>query len=133
MMRMPRTVDTDGVAQPRREKAHHDKDDSTLSGPAYEIEVQIRNVEGLHMRPAMQFVDTASRFRSDIEVSNDETSVDAKSIMQMTMLAATCGTKLRIRAKGADAEAAITALRHLVEIEMFGETPARQGDATESG
>ncbi|MBE0534507.1 MAG: HPr family phosphocarrier protein [Phycisphaerae bacterium] len=94
----------------------------------YEIEVEIRNVEGLHMRPAMQFVDTASRFDSEIQVYNDETSVDAKSIMQMTMLAATCGTKLRIKAVGDDAEQAIEALRHLVEVKMFDETPARQGD-----
>jgi phosphocarrier protein HPr len=101
-----------------------DKDDGTLSEPEYEIEVQIRNMEGLHMRPAMQFVDTASRFESAIEVSNEGTNVDAKSIMQMTMLAATCGTKLRIKAKGRDAGAAIEALRQLVEVKMFGETPA---------
>ena len=76
------------------------------------------------MRPAMQFVDTASRFDCEIQVTNEETSVDAKSIMQMTMLAATCGTKLRIKAKGRDAGEAVEALRTLVEVKMFGETPA---------
>jgi len=95
-----------------------------LSEPVHEIEVQIRNIEGLHMRPAMQFVDTASRFDCEIQVTNEETSVDAKSIMQMTMLAATCGTKLRIKAKGRDAGEAVEALRTLVEVKMFGETPA---------
>lgn len=130
---MPRIVDAGRIGKNRGEKANNGKDGSTLSGPVYEIEVQIRNVEGLHMRPAMQFVDTASRFHSKIEVTNDETSVDAKSIMQMTMLAATCGTKLRIKAAGDDAEEAIHALRRLVEVEMFGETPAPRGDATESG
>ena len=34
------------------------------------------------MRLAMQFVDTASRFECDIQVANDDTLVDAKSIMQ---------------------------------------------------
>ena len=106
------------------EHGRNDKDDGTLSVPEYEIEVQIRNVEGLHMRPAMQFVDTASRYDCAIEVSNEGTSVDAKSIMQMTMLAATCGTKLRIKAKGPDAGEAIAALRQLIEVKMFGETPA---------
>ncbi len=85
--------------------------------------VEIRNADGLHMRPAMQFVDLASRFASDITVSSDETSVDAKSIMQMTMLAATCGTRLHIRAEGSDAEEAVSALRELVETRLFGEPP----------
>ena len=75
------------------------------------------------MRPAMQFVDLAGQFDSDIHVSNEEQSVDAKSIMQMTMLAATCGTKLRIKAQGADAAEAIEALRELVEVKMFDEAP----------
>ena len=51
------------------------------------------------MRPAMQFVDMATKFTSDIAVSNNENTVDGKSIMQMSMLAATCGTKLKLRAK----------------------------------
>ena len=85
----------------------------------HEMEVEIKNADGLHMRPAMQFVDVASKFTCDIEVSNKETSVDAKSIMQMTMLAATYGTKLKVRASGPDAKEAIDALRELVEQKMF--------------
>ncbi len=88
-----------------------------------EMTVEIKNADGLHMRPAMQFVDLASRFDSSITVSNDQTSADGKSIMQMSMLAATCGTRLRIRAEGPDAENAIEALRELVETRMFGEPP----------
>ena len=95
----------------------------TLAESVYEIEVEIKNAEGLHMRPAMQFVDLAGKFDSDIHVSNEEQSVDAKSIMQMTMLAATCGTKLCIKAKGVDAAEAIKALQKLVEVKMFDETP----------
>lgn len=88
-----------------------------------EMTVEIKNADGLHMRPAMQFVDLASRFDSSITVSNDQTSADGKSIMQMSMLAATCGTRLRLRAEGPDAEKAIEALRELVETRMFGEPP----------
>ncbi|MCF7955597.1 MAG: HPr family phosphocarrier protein [Phycisphaerae bacterium] len=75
------------------------------------------------MRPAMQFVDVASRYSSEICVSNGETDVDAKSIMQMTMLAATCGTILTIRAEGEDASSALEELRELVEVKMFDEKP----------
>ena len=99
------------------------KDHVELTESVHEIEVEIKNAEGLHMRPAMQFVDLAGKFGSDIHVSNEEQSVDAKSIMQMTMLAATCGTKLLIRAEGVDAREAIEALQELVEVKMFDETP----------
>ena len=88
-----------------------------------QIEVEIKNPQGLHMRPAMQFVDVASRYSSEISVSNGETDVDAKSIMQMTMLAATCGTFLTIRAEGDDASGAVDDLRNLVEVKMFDEKP----------
>jgi len=86
-----------------------------------ETEIEIKNAEGLHMRPAMQFVDIANQFDSDIIVSNNETEVDGKSIMEMSMLAATCGTKLKIKAEGSDAAKVIRALRELVEEKLFGE------------
>ncbi len=86
-----------------------------------ETEVEIKNAEGLHMRPAMQFVDISNRFESSITVSNGKTIVDGKSIMQMSMLAATCGTKLIIKAEGGDAENAVSALQELVENRHFDE------------
>jgi len=86
-----------------------------------ETEIEIKNADGLHMRPAMQFVDIANQFDSDITVRNKETEVDGKSIMQMSMLAATCGTILKIKAEGSDAEKVISALRELVEEKLFGE------------
>ena len=73
------------------------------------------------MRPAMQFVDTASKFQASITISKAETSVDGKSIMQMSMLAATYGTRLKIKAEGADAAEAVEALRELVEVKKFNE------------
>jgi len=101
--------------------------EDTLEKVICETQVEIKNADGLHMRPAMQFVDIANQFECDITVSNDENSVDGKSIMQMSMLAATYGTKLKIRAEGADAQQAIDALRKLVEDEHFDEpTPSEQ-------
>ena len=100
--------------------------DETVEETICEISVEIKNADGLHMRPAMQFVDMASQFESEITVSNSETEVDGKSIMQMSMLAATCGTKLKIKAQGADAQQAIDALRELVEEKMFDEPPPKK-------
>jgi phosphocarrier protein HPr len=95
-----------------------------------ETEVEVKNPDGLHMRPAMQFVDVASQFTSNIEVSNSEYTVDGKSIMQVTMLAATCGTKLRIKASGEDAGEAIAALEEVFEKQLrnppSAETPGKK-------
>ena len=95
--------------------------EDTLERTVCEAEVEIKNTDGLHMRPAMQFVDIANQFECDITVSNGENNVDGKSIMQMSMLAATFGTKLKIRAEGADAQQAIDALQKLVQEKMFDE------------
>jgi phosphocarrier protein len=100
-------------------------EENTSDGVVCETVVEIKNADGLHMRPAMQFVDAASQFDCDVTVSNAENSVDGKSIMQMSMLAATCGTKLTIKAQGNDAQRAINALRELVEVKMFDESPSK--------
>ncbi|MDD5327347.1 MAG: HPr family phosphocarrier protein [Phycisphaerae bacterium] len=96
-------------------------EENTLGKVVCETEVEIKNAEGLHMRPAMKFVDVANRFGCDVTVSNNENKVDGKSIMQMSMLAATCGTRLKIRTEGEDAQQAIDALRELVEVKHFDE------------
>ena len=101
-------------------------EEDTLENVEYEAELEIKNAEGLHMRPAMKFVEIANRYDSEINVSNGDTNVDGKSIMNISMLAATCGTKLKITAKGPDAQEAINALRELVEEKHFDEpTPKR--------
>ena len=79
--------------------------------------VEVRIAEGLHMRPAMEFVDLANGFCSQIAVENGQQNVDGKSIMQITMLAATKGTKLTIIAEGTDAREAVDALAAMVENE----------------
>lgn len=97
-----------------------------MDTPVCETEVEIKNADGLHMRPAMQFVDIANRFDCSITVTSGQTTVDGRSIMEMSMLAATVGTKLKIKAEGDDAEQLIEALRELVEEKMFGEPPPKK-------
>ena len=79
--------------------------------------VSIPNKLGLHARPAMIFVEVASKLKSDVTVKRcdqDET-VDGKSIMQMMMLAATQGTNIEITATGTDADEAVKTLVCLVK------------------
>jgi phosphocarrier protein HPr len=77
-------------------------------------QVTIVNAKGLHMRPADKFVRLASSFRSEIRVQARELTVNGKSILDMTMLAAECGTVLDVEATGPDAEQAVSALADLV-------------------
>ena len=82
--------------------------------------VPVVNSLGLHARPAAQFVKVDNRFKASIAVRKDETEVNGKSIMGMMMLSAECGSELRIRCDGDDAEAAMAALSALVRA-GFGE------------
>jgi phosphocarrier protein len=83
--------------------------------PTATADVKILNRLGLHARPAMALVDAAGRFSSDITICKGSQKVDAKSIMQIMMLAATQGTELKIEAEGNDADEAIAALKALVD------------------
>jgi phosphocarrier protein len=82
------------------------------------VKVTIVNRLGLHARPAMCFVDTASAFPCTVTVCRsgaEGQAVDGKSIMQMMMLAATKGTELTVTCEGPDAAKACEALKRLVE------------------
>lgn len=78
------------------------------------IIVEITNEMGLHARPAALFVQTASRFKSEIKVSKDNHEVDGKSILGLMTLAARKGSQLTIEAQGEDEEQAVAALAQLV-------------------
>ncbi len=79
-----------------------------------ERQAQIVNPLGMHARPAAEFVKTAARFKSAIQVSKDGLSVNGKSIMGVMMLATERGSSMSIRADGEDAEGAMEALLALV-------------------
>jgi phosphocarrier protein len=80
----------------------------------------IQNKFGLHARPSASFVQTASRFHSDIKVEKDGQVADGKSILDLMTLAAPFGTSIIVRANGEDAQDAVTALEALID-GRFGE------------
>ncbi|HXE53736.1 MAG TPA: HPr family phosphocarrier protein [Tepidisphaeraceae bacterium] len=86
-------------------------------------DVTVINARGLHARPAMQFVDVANAFQSQVTVSKagpEPIQVDGKSVMEMITLEATQGTVLHVRAEGEDAQQAVEKLGELFE-SKFGE------------
>lgn len=80
-----------------------------------ERETVICNREGLHFRPIMKLVDTAARFSAAITVHVDDRRADARSPMELLMLVATQGTKVRMVADGDDADRALDALVGLID------------------
>jgi phosphocarrier protein HPr len=82
--------------------------------------VTIANKQGLHARPAAEFVKLAKSFDAEIFVVKEEVEVNGKSILGLMMLAAEFGAELTIRADGSDADAAVDGLCALVAM-GFGE------------
>ncbi len=85
-----------------------------------EHEVTVVNTFGLHAKPAVLLVKTASRFLSDIFLRKDDVEINAKSILGVLILAAEKGIRIVIRANGPDEEQAMEAMTKLFE-QGFGE------------
>ena len=81
-------------------------------GVAYMVEKEttIGPQEGLHARPAAQFVKTAKGFSSEIMIVKGDKEANAKSSMKIMTLGAKKGDEVVIRAEGDDAEEAVEAL-----------------------
>lgn len=73
-------------------------------------DVVVRNRNGLHARPASEFVKLASGFEAQVKVRKDDLEVNGKSIMGVLMLAAEPGAELTVTASGEDADDAVEAL-----------------------
>ncbi len=76
---------------------------------------EIRNLYGIHARPAALFVKTAGKFDVDVTVEKDGNSVSGKSIMGLMTLEASRGSKLTVTATGLDAEQVLDELQALFE------------------
>jgi len=88
-----------------------------------EATIPVKHKVGLHARPASLFVQTAAKFSSKIKVKNLTTNgnfVDAKSIIMVLTLGVMKDHEVVIQSDGADADAALDALKLLIE-GNFGE------------
>lgn len=75
----------------------------------------IEDEVGLHARPAAIFVRTAAGFAADITVTRDDRTADAKSLLEVLQLEAGKGSVITVTAEGDDADAAVQALRGVLE------------------
>lgn len=80
----------------------------------YSQEITITAPNGLHTRPAAQFVKEAKGFSSDITVTSGGKSASAKSLFKLQTLGLTQGTTITISAEGEDEKAAVDYLVALI-------------------
>jgi phosphocarrier protein len=65
------------------------------------------NEKGLHTRPSTELVKCASTFKSQVMLTYQSYTVNAKSLLGILMLAAARGAKIHVNAEGDDAEEAV--------------------------
>jgi phosphotransferase system HPr (HPr) family protein len=75
----------------------------------------VRAELGLHARPAGRLASLAGHFDAEISLGRGDEWVSGSSVLSILCLAATQGTKLRVRAVGVDAEQAVAELGALIE------------------
>jgi phosphocarrier protein len=91
------------------------------SPPSARASFTIVNARGLHARAATKLVQLAGRYPCEIVISGpDGQEANAKSVMGVLLLCGSMGTVLDVRARGAEAEAALKAIGELIAT-RFGE------------
>ena len=82
--------------------------------------VEIKNRLGLHLRAATVLVKTAGKFSSAITLTRGKDRASARSVIGLMTLGAGVGSRLTVKAEGADAEQALQAVQALFN-DKFGE------------
>ena len=82
--------------------------------PIVRDRIVILDPDGLHLRVASRFVGLARQFASEVRVYRENQQLDGKSILELAMLAAECGTQLDLATCGTDAEQTFNELAELV-------------------
>lgn len=90
----------------------------------YTKQTELKNISGLHARPASEFVAMAKSFESAVTVRRlddpEAKAVNAKSIIKILSQGIAVGTPIEIAADGPDEETAVEKLIVLVD-SKFGE------------
>jgi len=81
---------------------------------AVKKEIIVASKNGLHARPAMEFVQLAKKFASAVRVEKAELVADGKSILEVMTLGAEQGSKIRLIVDGKDEVEAAEVLENLL-------------------
>lgn len=75
--------------------------------------LKVLNESGIHARPAAMVVETCCRFQCHVTFIKDGMRANAKSIMNIMLLAAEFGAEILVEAEGPDETEALAAIEHL--------------------
>ena len=106
------------VEEPKAPTVHHN--DIIVDGYSARVTTKVINKTGVHSHPAYNFVQTAAKFKSKIQILAKGRKCDGKSILMVMSLGLAYDTEMTIVADGPDAEDAVRTLRDLVD-DGFGE------------
>lgn len=77
------------------------------------------NEKGLHTRPSTELVKCASSYKAQVNLIYQNTTVSAKSVLGILMLAAARGAKIKVEAEGEDAEEAVKSILALAKNKFY--------------
>ncbi len=78
-------------------------------------ELKVLNESGIHARPAASIVQLCGKFQSRITFTKDDIPANAKSIMNIMLLAAEFGAVIRVDIEGPDEAEAMQAIEQLFQ------------------
>lgn len=73
----------------------------------------VQNRAGIHARPAAIIAQTSNKFQSEITITKEDATVNAKSIMGVIAMGAGYNTQLILRAEGPDESEAVSEIEAL--------------------
>ena len=82
--------------------------------------MEVKNRLGLHLRAASALAQTAAKFTSQVMIGRGKNLISARSVTGLMMLGAAQGSRLKVRADGPDARAALKAVQTIFD-DRFGE------------
>lgn len=80
-----------------------------------EFKYVVTDPEGIHARPAGEFVKAASKFSSEVNLTKDGKTVSAKKIFGVMGLAVKQGQELTVTIEGPDEDAAAAELEEFLK------------------
>ncbi len=86
-----------------------------------EQEFVIKNKLGLHAKPANEFVKRMSKYKSSIKIFKGDEVADARSILELLILAVACGEKIKVIVDGEDEQQVIQEIKDLIENKFYTE------------
>lgn len=75
----------------------------------------VKNRAGIHARPAAIIAQTSNKFESEITLTKDDATVNAKSIMGVIAMGAGYNTQMTLRVEGSDEDEAASVIEELFE------------------